>query len=57
MSERKDSAEQAEFREHCRRWLEANRPGAPRFRLPQSPIEVMTEEQRVWLCACAAGWP
>ncbi len=27
MSERKDSPEQAEFREHCRRWLEANHPG------------------------------
>ncbi len=51
MSERKDSAEQAEFREHCRRWLAAHRPGAPPFRLPQNPIEVMTEEQRVWLCA------
>jgi len=51
MSERKDSTAQAEFREHCRRWLEANRPGTPPFRLPQSPIEVMTEEQRVWLCA------
>jgi alkylation response protein AidB-like acyl-CoA dehydrogenase len=51
MSERKDSPEQAEFRDHCRRWLEANHPGAPPFRLPQNPIEVMTQEQRVWLCA------
>jgi alkylation response protein AidB-like acyl-CoA dehydrogenase len=51
MSERKDSPEQAEFRERCRRWLEANHPGAPPFRLPQSPIEVMKEEHRVWLCA------
>ena len=51
MSERKDTPEQAEFREHCRRWLAENRPGAPPFRLPQNAIEVMTEEQRVWLCA------
>ncbi len=51
MSEKKDTPEQAEFREHCRRWLQANRPSAPPFRLPQNPIEVMTEEQRVWLCA------
>ena len=27
MSERKDTAEQAEFREYCRRWLAENRPG------------------------------
>ena len=51
MSERKDTAEQAAFREHCRKWLAENRPERPRFRLPQSPIEVMTEEQRVFLCA------
>jgi alkylation response protein AidB-like acyl-CoA dehydrogenase len=51
MSERKDTPEQVEFREHCRRWLAENRPAAPGFRLPQNPIEVMTEEQRVWLCA------
>jgi len=51
MSERKDTPEQAEFREHCRRWLAENRPAAPPFRLPQNAIEVMTEEQRVWLCA------
>jgi len=50
MSERKDTPEQAEFREHCRSWLEKNRPERPKFRLPQSPIEVMTEEQRVYLC-------
>jgi alkylation response protein AidB-like acyl-CoA dehydrogenase len=51
MSERKDTPEQAEFRDHCRRWLAENRPPAPTFRLPQNPIEVMTEEQRVYLCA------
>jgi alkylation response protein AidB-like acyl-CoA dehydrogenase len=47
----KDTPEQAEFRDHCRRWLEENRPAAPSFRLPELAIEVMTEEQRRWLCA------
>jgi alkylation response protein AidB-like acyl-CoA dehydrogenase len=51
MSERKDTPEQAEFREYCRRWLDENRPEAPSFRLPISAIEVMTEEQRKYLCA------
>jgi alkylation response protein AidB-like acyl-CoA dehydrogenase len=51
MSERQDTPEQAEFREHCRRWLAENRPPEPPFRLPQSPVEGMSEEQRVWLCA------
>jgi alkylation response protein AidB-like acyl-CoA dehydrogenase len=51
MSERKDTAGQAAFREHCRRWLEANRPAPPTFRLPQNAIEVMTDEQRTYLCA------
>jgi len=51
MSERTISSEQAEFREYCRRWLASNRPAAPSFRLPLSPIEVMTEEQRRYLCA------
>jgi alkylation response protein AidB-like acyl-CoA dehydrogenase len=46
----KDTAEQAEFREYCRRWLEENRPAPPPFRLPEHAIEVMTEEQRRWLC-------
>jgi alkylation response protein AidB-like acyl-CoA dehydrogenase len=51
MAETKDTPEQAEFREYCRRWLAENRPPAPTFRMPQTPIEVMTEEQRVYLCA------
>ena len=49
MAERKDSPEQAEFREDCRAWLGENRPDPPSFRLPQGAIEVMTEEQRVYL--------
>ena len=51
MSERKDTPEQADFREHCRVWLAENHPGAPPSRLPQNPIEVMNQEHRVWLCA------
>jgi alkylation response protein AidB-like acyl-CoA dehydrogenase len=51
MAERQDTAEQASFREYCRRWLEENRPPTPPFRLPQGPVEGMGEEQRVWLCA------
>jgi alkylation response protein AidB-like acyl-CoA dehydrogenase len=47
----KDTPEQAEFREYCRRWLEENRPAPPAFRLPELAIEVMTEEQRRYLCA------
>lgn len=45
----KESAEQREFREHCRAWLNENRPAKPSFRLPLTPLEVMTEEQRVYL--------
>ena len=56
MSERTLSPEQVEFREHCRRWLAANRPEPPSFRLPLTPIEVMTEEQmrylRAWQKRC-----
>ena len=51
MSEKKDTPEQAEFRRHCRRWLEENRPAPPPFALPEYAIEVMTEEQRRYLCA------
>jgi len=51
MAERKDTPEQAEFRDYCAQWLAENRPEAPAFRLPEHAIEVMTEEQRVWLCA------
>jgi alkylation response protein AidB-like acyl-CoA dehydrogenase len=49
MEARRDTPEQAEFRQYCRRWLADNRPAAPSFRLPEHAIEVMTEEQRVYL--------
>ncbi|MFT4571691.1 MAG: alkylation response protein AidB-like acyl-CoA dehydrogenase [Hyphomicrobiaceae bacterium] len=59
MSDRQDTVEQAEFRQYCRRWLDENRPGAPSFRLPLSPIEVMTQEQcdyfRAWQGKCHAA--
>jgi len=50
MAERRDTPEQAEFRAHCRRWLAEHRPAPPSFRLPEYAIEVMTEEQRTYLC-------
>lgn len=59
MSNRKDTSEQAEFRTYCARWLQENRPAAPDFRLPLSPIEVMTQEQcdyfRAWQGKCHAA--
>jgi len=51
MSSKKDTPEQAEFRAYCQRWLADNRPPKPGFRLPQSALEVMTDEQRVYLQA------
>jgi alkylation response protein AidB-like acyl-CoA dehydrogenase len=47
----KDTPEQAEFRAYCAGWLAENRPPKPSFRLPQSGIEVMTDEQRIYLQA------
>ncbi len=41
----------SQFREYCRQWLTEHRPAPPPFRLPLSPIEVMTEEQRRYLSA------
>jgi alkylation response protein AidB-like acyl-CoA dehydrogenase len=48
---REDSAEQAEFRAHCRNWLQDNRPGDPPVRLPLTPLEIMTEPQLEYLQA------
>jgi len=50
-SARKDSPEQAEFRQYCRDWLAANRPPDPSVRLPLSALEIMTEEQLSYLQA------
>lgn len=50
-SARKDTPEQAEFRQYCRQWLVQNTPGEPPVRLPQSPLEIMTEAQLHYLQA------
>jgi alkylation response protein AidB-like acyl-CoA dehydrogenase len=48
---KKDTEEQAEFRLHCRDWLQDNTPPKPTFRLPQGPLEIMTTEQLDYLCS------
>ena len=50
-SERKDSPEQAEFRQYCRDWVADNRPADTSVRLPLSPLEIMTTEQLQYLQA------
>jgi alkylation response protein AidB-like acyl-CoA dehydrogenase len=50
-SAREDTPDQAEFREYCRQWLQANKPGEPPVRLPLSPLEIMTVEQLSYLQA------
>ena len=50
-SARKDSPEQAEYRQYCREWLAANRPQDPPVRLPLSALEIMTPEQMDYLQA------
>lgn len=45
----KDNPEQAAFRAHCREWLKHNLPPQPTFRLPQSPLEIVAEEQLDYL--------
>jgi alkylation response protein AidB-like acyl-CoA dehydrogenase len=47
----KDTPEQAEFRQHCRSWLAANRPADPPVRLPLTALEIMTREQLDYLQA------
>ena len=52
MSERKDTPEQAEFREYCRRWLDGEPARARRRSACRSiPIEVMTRGAARYLCA------
>ena len=48
-SARKDTNEQAEFRQYCRSWLAENLPPSPRVRLPQSALEIMTTDQLDYL--------
>jgi alkylation response protein AidB-like acyl-CoA dehydrogenase len=50
MAEGKAAAEQAEFREYCRRWLEENRPPPIESPLPQAAYEVTYQDHRAYLC-------
>ncbi|MBI3786418.1 MAG: acyl-CoA dehydrogenase family protein [Deltaproteobacteria bacterium] len=50
MDVKKETPEQSEFRDHCRRWLRENRPPALPSRLPEYAIEVMLDEHRRYLC-------
>jgi alkylation response protein AidB-like acyl-CoA dehydrogenase len=50
-SAREDTPEQSEFRQYCRQWLQANKPGEPPVRLPLSPLEIMTVPQLTYLQA------
>ena len=57
-SARKDSPEQAEFRQHCKDWLKDNTPGEPPVRLPQTPLEkshLFYLYGSRWRC-CRACW-
>ncbi len=42
---RKDTPEQAEFRQYCREWLAMNTPPVPDFPTVNSGIEIVTQEQ------------
>jgi alkylation response protein AidB-like acyl-CoA dehydrogenase len=46
---KKDTAEQAEFRRYCQHWLKDNIPPQPPVRLPQGPLEIMTQDQLDYL--------
>lgn len=48
---KKDTAEQAEFREHCRQWLAANHPGKPPVHIPQGALELSDPAALEWLQA------
>jgi len=48
---KKETPEQAAFRKHCREFLDKEIPALPDFRLPQSPLEIMTDEQMSFLVA------
>ena len=48
-AERKDTPEQAEFRAHCKDWLENNHPGRPDVRLPQGALELSDPDALAYL--------
>lgn len=45
----KDTPEQAEFRTHCREWLENNHPGQPPVHIPQGALELSDPDALAWL--------
>lgn len=50
-AEKKDSAEQAEFRAWCRQWLADNHPGRPPVHIPQGALELSDPAALEWLQA------
>ena len=48
-ADRKDTTEQAEFREQCQKWLKANHPGRPPVQLPQGALELSDPAALQWL--------
>ena len=44
-TEEPESAELASFRKEAREWIEANKPAAPDFKMPQSFLEVESRQQ------------
>ena len=50
-SQRADTSEQAEFRAHCKEWLNGNHPGRPPVALPQGALELSDPKALVWLQA------
>ena len=48
-AERKDSAEQAEFRAWCQQWLAKSHPGKPPVHIPQGALELSDPEALAWL--------
>lgn len=44
-----ESAELGEFRSRVRAWIAENKPAQPPFKLPQSFLEVESDEQFLWL--------
>jgi alkylation response protein AidB-like acyl-CoA dehydrogenase len=45
----KDTAEQAEFRVHCQKWLAENHPGQPPVHIPQGALELSDPAALEWL--------
>jgi alkylation response protein AidB-like acyl-CoA dehydrogenase len=50
-ADKKDTAEQSEFRGQCRDWLAKNHPGRPPVKLPQGALELSDPAALAWLQA------